>query len=89
MRYYPLGAFLAAVALIVAGVTYNICDPRSKANGAQQEILEEYLSAYCRLDPLHSKDFQAGEMAVLSRLTIATGIGTLALAEYAKCKVTL
>lgn len=54
----------------------NIADARGV-------ILSEYLRTYCA-KPAQGDMMHAGAAAVLSRLTIATGIGERALAEYYK-----
>jgi hypothetical protein len=75
------------IAAISAGATYVLTDPRSNLDDARGAILNEYLLTYCRYDPRHSPEYHAAKTALLSRLTIKAGIGEIALAEYAKCKI--
>jgi hypothetical protein len=66
---------------------YIFINPKNDLDEARSAILQEYLSVYCYRDTRHSLDYRVGETAILSRLTIKAGIGEIALAEYAKCKI--
>lgn len=58
----------------------------------QAAILREYLGVYCRAKPPIDDDrriFMAGMGAAMSRITIVTGLGEIALAQYVKCKIGL
>lgn len=80
----------ATVALLgfAAGLSIAILllDPKGRADEAQRAILEEYVAAFCRPDMKHDPQFVIGSAATLSRLSIRTGLGSLALLEYAKCR---
>jgi hypothetical protein len=88
----PPGSVMAIVAAIAlsalagGGVAIFSTDPRRSATHDQEAILREYLQVYCHPDKLRVAA-QIGQAAVLSRLVIAAGVGELALAEYAKCKL--
>lgn len=59
---------------------------------AQAAILKEYLAIYCHASKPSSDDrrfFMAGEAAALSKVTIAAGLGAIALVENQKCKMGL
>lgn len=80
------------VATACASLTafYLLLDPRSHASAAQEAMLAQYLKVYCNKHPprdFAGQIFAGGEAAALSRVTISAGIGELALAEYAKCKI--
>jgi hypothetical protein len=84
-----LFASMAYVAMISAIVTYNATDPVSRVSQVQGAILGEYMEKYCRRIHLTDRDAitaELGGMAAISRIVIKTGLGPLALAEYAKCK---
>jgi hypothetical protein len=74
-------------ALLSAAATYWAVNPVASLNETQRAVLDEYLAVYCRGVANRSPDFITGAGAVLSRLTIKAGIGTVALAEYGKCRL--
>jgi hypothetical protein len=63
-------------------------DPVQRLNETQSVVLQEYLAAFCLKDDRHDKQFIVGTAAVLSRIIVRSNLGNLALAEYAKCKLT-
>lgn len=71
-------------AMLSSGITFLAADPRLVATSAQRAIVDTFVERYCRPDG--EARFLAGEMAALSRVAIASGLGTLARLEYLRCK---
>lgn len=69
-------------------VTYCVFDPRVHLEWPQEVLLEDYQAVYCHpqkpTDPMQA-EFYLGEAATLSRLTIRSGIGSLALSRRLSC----
>lgn len=74
--YCSIGTVLALLAV----------NPANYANVSQRAILHEYLAAFCTKDERHDKQFVIGTAAAMSRIVVEANLGTVALAEYAKCK---
>jgi hypothetical protein len=76
---------------IVVGsvVLLLIMNPAQFANQTQRAILDEYAGLYCtpvaeaRKNPLQ----HSAVAAAMSRIVVKAGLGSMALAEYARCKV--
>lgn len=71
-----------------AAATYCLFDPRIHLDEPQRVLLAEYKAIYCQAqkpsDPMQA-EFYLGEAATLSRLTIRSGIGSLALSRRLSC----
>jgi len=66
-----------------------VLNPTQYADLAQTAILQEYINVYC-LQPEQARKDPAKFSALgalMSRLTIRANLGSVALLEYAKCKV--
>lgn len=86
---YPI-LFVAIGITVGAFGTAVVLDPTIKYSLAQKAVMQQYLNHYCyRLDDARSVEWSSGRGAVLSTLTIQSGIGEIALSEYAKCKLYL
>lgn len=72
---------------ITALATYWVLDPMSRAAQSQRAVIDAFVTRYCH--PKGSPEYLAGELGILSKLTIETGVGPLARAEYLKCKAGL
>jgi hypothetical protein len=80
---YCLKIALGSVLLLL------VINPANYASVSQQAILDEYNNIY-RLKPEEARKdpIRHGAMAaIISRLTIKANLGSIALAEYAKCRV--
>lgn len=83
-------AILSFSKMIVGSVLLLLVfNPANYASVSQRAVLDEYDNIYCmkpeeaRKDPIR----HSAMAAVMSRVTIKADLGTLALLEYAKCKV--
>jgi hypothetical protein len=84
-------AILSCSKILIGSVLLMlVLNPANYASVSQRAILDEYGNVYClkpeeaRKDPIR----HSAMAAIMSRLTIKANLGTLALLEYAKCKVT-
>lgn len=88
----------AAIGLLAStciALAYGLWGPYTPGLSEPQEVvMQEYLAVYCRPPTVAkvegrvaSLEFNLGEAAALSRLTIRMGIGGRALAEYGKCRM--
>ena len=84
-------AILSCTKILIGSVLLLlVLNPTRYADLAQTAILQEYINVYC----LQSKEARADTVkygaqgALMSRLTIRANLGSVALLEYAKCKVT-
>ncbi len=75
--------------ILIILVLLLIFNPIQYANLAQTAILQEYVNVYCiDSEEAHKNKVKfAAQGALMSRLTIGTGLGSIALLEYAKCKI--
>lgn len=80
---------LIAVAIISSGATYVALVSTQDLNATQEIVMHEYLSTSCKKDNQRPVQYLVGQAAVLSRVIVKANLGTIALAEYAKCKVGL
>ncbi len=83
-------AILTCTKILIGSVLLLlIVNPTRYANLAQTAILQEYLNVYClkseeaRKDPVKYN----AQGVLMSKLTIGTGLGVIALLEYGKCKI--
>lgn len=92
MHYYRAVLILGLGIIAGAVGCYALLDPTLRLGAEQKAIIDEYLLVYCQHSkpglPDDTKIFVIGEAATMSRVTIAAGLGPLALVEYAKCKTT-
>lgn len=86
-----IGYFILASSYSVVGsvALLLLMNPMQYASEAQKAILSEYDGLYCtpaaeaRKNPLQ----HSAVAAAMSRIVVKTNLGSLALAEYVKCKV--
>jgi hypothetical protein len=83
-------AILSCTKILIGSVLLLlVLNPTNYADLAQTAILQEYINVYC-LKPEDARKDPAkynAQGALMSRMTIRANLGSVALLEYAKCKV--
>lgn len=83
MKY---AAFFLMGALMAACVSFVAFDGVLADKPAQGAVVAEFVARYCHPDGKLDPNFQMGEAAALSRVSIKSGLQPMAWAEYLKCK---
>lgn len=83
---------LALLALWSAGVWFGsaIYYEARRIGPAEQVIVDQFAATYCALRPATSKadaDTQAAVAGLVSRMSVAAGVGVIARARYLECAI--